>query len=139
MKLQKALPLVGAALAALASPSTAAECYRASPEAITVTDWTIDPVDATTNTLTVTFRSNLDRSIRMIDGMIYFTDALGQDIGPMTMDRDLTIDPGETYTQDGLWGPYTFERLLVLRHDEVQATACVSAVLYDDGTKETFD
>lgn len=121
----------------LASPAFAASCPGSS-EVVSVTEWAIEPLDGSTNLLTVTVRNDAPAPIRMIDGSVGFSDALGASIASYAIDRDASIPIGGTFTQEGRWGPYTFERLLKLRKDEVTAWTCVRAVLYEDGTKEQF-
>lgn len=103
-----------------------------------VKEWSIKPIDPSTNELTVTLASGSDKPIRMIDGQFGFRDALGGHVASAAIDRDATISVGGDYTQTGTWGPYTFERLLKLKSEEVEAFTCVNSVLYEDGTKEAF-
>lgn len=119
----------------LAASSAMAQC---NTDLLTVSDWSIKPIDKETNSLTVVLKSNADKPIRMIDGQYGFEDALGGHIASAAITRDAAIPPGGTYTETGRWGPYTFERLLTLKHDEVTPTICIRAVLFEDGTKEMF-
>jgi len=105
---------------------------------LSVSSWSIEPIDSTYNRLTVAVQSHASKAIRMIDASVYFRDALGGQIGPYGMSRDVNISPGGTFTETNRWGPYTFERLLSLRHEEVTPCVRVRAVLYEDGTKEQF-
>ncbi|MFC3072344.1 hypothetical protein [Shinella pollutisoli] len=104
-----------------------------------ITAWNIQAIDADTNELSYSIRSNAAKDIRMIDGQLGFRDALGGRIGPLQIERDTVIPAGGTFTDKGLWGRYTFERLLRLKKEEVEPYTCIRAVLYEDGTKETFD
>lgn len=105
---------------------------------VSVDDWSIRAVDYQTNELKLTIKSHAAKPIRMIDAQYGFRDALGGRIASAAIDRDTQIAAGGTANLQGLWGPYTFERLLKLKHDEVTAYACVRGVLYEDGTKEEF-
>lgn len=105
---------------------------------LTFTDWSIKPLDAEANQITTTFKSNAERPIRMIDAKAGYFDALGAMVGSFELNRDASIRPGGTYAETKTWGQNTFERLLTLKHDEVKTFVCVTAVLYDDGTKQTF-
>lgn len=105
---------------------------------VTVQDWSIRPIDTTTNEVAYTIKSNASKAIRMIDGQLGFKDALGKTIGPMEIERDANIKAGGTFSDKGRWGQFTFERLLKLRKDEVIPYTCVRAVLYEDGSKEEF-
>lgn len=105
---------------------------------LTVTDWSIRKIDAGTNELVVTLKSEAEKPIRMIDGQYGFRDALGGRIASAAIERDASLPPSGETTITGLWGPFTFERLLTLKKEEVEPYTCVRAVLYDDGTKEEF-
>lgn len=114
-------------------------CGRGDSSAITMTEWSITPEDEDTNILVTGFRSELAQKVRMIDASAGFADALGKVIATFSLDRDIELAPGDKFEQSGRWGPYTFERLLVLRPEEVTGFVCVRAVLYDDGTVEEFN
>ncbi|MER8615963.1 hypothetical protein NKG99_03780 [Mesorhizobium sp. M1409] len=105
---------------------------------LTFTDWSIEALDAQTNEMTTTFKSNAVKPIRMIDASAGYRDALGASISSFALNRDVSIQPAGTYAETKTWGPFTFERLLGLKHDEVATYVCVKAVLYDDGTKQEF-
>lgn len=118
--------------------SLSSHAMACSNELLAVTDWSIKPIDSDTNELTWTVKSASGKPIRMIDAQLGFRDALGGHIASLAIDRDAQIPAGGTYSGDGKWGPYTFERLLNLKREEVTAFTCVRSVLYDDGTKEEF-
>ncbi|QND60401.1 hypothetical protein [Mesorhizobium huakuii] len=105
---------------------------------LSFTDWSIKPLDAEAFQITTTFKSNADKPIRMIEARAAYFDALGAMVGSFELNRDASIQPGGTYVETKTWGKYTFERLLVLKHDEVRPFVCVIAVLFDDGTKQAF-
>lgn len=119
----------------LISQAASAACNTSILE---VTDWKIEPIDKDTNELSYTIKSNADKDIRMVDGQLGFRDALGGRIGPLGIKRDAVIPAGGTFSDKGQWGPYTFERLLNLKKEEVTPYTCIRAVLYDDGSKEEF-
>lgn len=106
---------------------------------IEFTSWSIKPIDADTNEVVTSFKSNASKPIRMIDASAGYKDALGDTVGTFSLDRDVSIAPGATYSETKNWGLYTFERLLKLKPEEVTTFTCVRAVLYDDGTKEEFN
>ncbi|WP_105430226.1 hypothetical protein [Neorhizobium sp. T6_25] len=122
-------------ISVLTATSAQAAC---NGDLIAVQDWNIRPLDATTNELTYTVKSNAPKAIRMIDGQVGFKDALGKSIGPLAIERDAVLTVGGTFTETRRWGPHTFERLLKLKKDEVTPYTCVKAVLYEDGSKEEF-
>jgi hypothetical protein len=132
MKMRLMFVILGCA--ALVGPAHAA-CNK---DLLVVEDWSITAVDAETNELSYTVRSTSDKAIRMVDGQLGFKDALGETIGPLNIERDAAIPAKGTFSDKGLWGPFTFERLLKLKKDETTAYTCVRAILYEDGTKEEF-
>lgn len=130
----------GVALAALmCSPAAANEFCRGSADLLTVSEWSIEPIDERANKLVVTTTSHMEKGTRMIDASVGFIDALGGHVGSYTMDRDAKIGSGGTYEQTGRWGQFTFERLLDLLPEDVSPYVCVRSVLYDDGTVERFE
>lgn len=104
-----------------------------------VADWSIEPIDDSTNSLSVTLKNTGTNNIRMVDGSVGFVDALGGQIASYKIDRDASIGAGEEYSHTGRWGPFTFERLLKLRPEEIGTWVCVRSVLYEDGTIERFN
>lgn len=128
------------ALLVTISPVVADEiCGRSASSAVlTVADWSIKPIDDRSNEMVETLVYSGEKPIRMIDGSIRYADVLGGQIGSKAIDRDARIAPGSTYTLIGTWGQFTFERLLEMERTDVTVVACVSAVVYEDGTKEAF-
>lgn len=112
--------------------------YACSEDFALIESWSITPIDGELNTLVTTAKFKTEKPIRMIDGSFGFQDALGERIASARMDRDVAIPVNGTYTQDGVWGQNTFERLLKLKKEEVKTYTCVRAVLYEDGTKQEF-
>ena len=105
---------------------------------VTLTDWEITPRNDTQNILNTTFLFNGDREIRMIDASADFSDILGGSIASFGIDRDLRVEPGAEFSQSGLWGMYTFERLLEMEKADVETRVCVRGVVYADGSTEVF-
>lgn len=131
--------LVSAALCATAH----AECGpNGSADVLAVSDWSVDvgpdQMGMITAKTTVEIQNKTDRAIRMVDGSVLFTDALGGYITNIGIERDLTIAAGDTASWSAEYGGTGLERIPDLRRDEVTVEACVSAVLYDDGSKQQF-
>ncbi|MCW5735202.1 MAG: hypothetical protein KIS73_13800 [Enhydrobacter sp.] len=129
------------ALLAFAPHQTFADaaCGRgATSDLLKLADWTIKPITADRNEMTETLVYSGSKNIRMIDGIIRYSDVLGGNIASKAIDRDASIEPGKPYMQKGTWGPYTFERILKMNRSDVAVVVCVRAVVYADGTKETF-
>ncbi|MBX8802650.1 hypothetical protein HBA92_18090 [Ochrobactrum sp. MR28] len=100
--------------------------------------WSAKPDGDIATETTVVFRSNASKPIKMIDASAKYTDVLGGSIGSFALDRDVLINPGENYTETKRWVGSSFDRLVNLKPEEVTTSVCVKAVLYRDGTKETF-
>ncbi|PJR13972.1 hypothetical protein CEJ86_19730 [Sinorhizobium meliloti] len=83
-------------------------------------------------------RSTAPKPIRIIEALVYFRDALDEDIGSLPIERDAHIPVGALYTRLMRPAPAHFNRLINLRKQDVVSHVCVFAVLYEDGTKEKF-
>lgn len=116
----------------------ATEALACNFDMVTINEWRIEVVDPDTNRLIVSFTFHGDRPVRMIDASAQFQDVLGGRIASFALDRDVSLANGATFTQDGLWGPFTFERLLDMRREDVVARVCTKAVVHDDGEVKRF-
>lgn len=123
----------------MTAPALAGASCSGTTDLLQVSSWSIEAIDARTNALTVAVTNTADKPIRMIDGSVGFVDALDEEIARYAIDRDANIPAKGVFEDTGQWGPFTFERLLKLRPEEVIAFACVRSVLYEDGSKETFE
>lgn len=128
--------LLGFALALAGSSSALSAC---NDGLLTISTWSIKPIDSHMNELSFTVRSSAAKGIRMLDAQLGFTDRLGATIGPLVIDRDIAIPARGSFTDTRVWGPFTIERLLKVNAEDITAHACVHAVVYDDGSKETFE
>ncbi|MFP5078317.1 hypothetical protein ACLE20_13495 [Rhizobium sp. YIM 134829] len=126
-------------LAVLLAAAPMVSAHACNETLAVVEEWSITPFDADNNKLVTTIRFKTEKPIRMIDGSFGFEDALGERVASARMDRDAAIPAGGTHTQDGIWGPNTFERLLKLRKEEVKPFTCVRAILFEDGSKQEFE
>jgi len=72
----------------------------------------------------------------MVDGTVWFVDALGQSIGGIKMQPDLVLPPGKKVDQSASMAG--FQRLVKARKQDISAYSCVRSVLYEDGSKEEF-
>jgi hypothetical protein len=113
--------------------------FACNYDLMTLTNWEIAPKSETQNILSTAFVYNGDRAIRMIDASANFSDVLGGRIASFELDRDLRIEPGEQFNQTGLWGMFTFERLLEMEKSDVETSVCVKGIVYADGTLESFE
>lgn len=130
-----------AAVLFFASAATAQEC---NVSLVTVTAWTASPtnseipyIEGSLN-LAVQLTSSSERMTQMVEGAVVFTDLLGREIGRVKIDEDAKIGKGQPYYENGTINPSGLDRLAALSSENVVATVCVFAVLYDDGEIERF-
>ena len=120
------------------SAAASASCAGCADNVLTFDSWKIEPIDERTNLLTTEFTFVGAKPIRMLDASAGFGDVLGERIASFAIERDVSLAAGDKHTQVGRWGQFTFERLLDVRPEDVEATVCVKAVVYQDGTVEKF-
>jgi len=130
------LLLPASVLACLFTSAAQAEC---NASLLTFTGYSMRPLAAEAVEIATTFKSNASKPIRMLDAMATYRDALGASIGSFRLNRDVSIPVGGEYREVKKWGQFTHaDRLPKLKPSEVSLSVCVKAVLYEDGTKETF-
>jgi len=105
---------------------------------LSITDWSVGQASQGNVEITVRFKSNAPKQIRMLQGLAYFYDALDEPIGALPVGPDAIIPAGGEYTEYRTWSDHLFGRLLTLRKQDVKTATCVKAVLYEDGSKESF-
>lgn len=76
------------------------------------------------------------RPYRMIHAGVILSDALGQSVGQVNMERDQHVKPGDNVLVDGQVD--VDERLAKINRDDVVSRTCVWSIVYDDGTVEKF-
>ncbi|MDW9363591.1 hypothetical protein RWA02_17290 [Sinorhizobium meliloti] len=104
---------------------------------LTVKEWSVN-VKADEAEVAVTLASSLTKPARMIDASVVFSDALGQRIGQIPADFDEKLAIGATYTTGGSYAGTKLDRAAKLDRHDVNVTACLRGVVYEDGTKEEF-
>jgi hypothetical protein len=121
----------------VAAPATADEgCRSGRSDIIELAAWAAEPGSAGT-VLALQFRSSTERPVRMIEGTVLFSDVLDRPIGEVEIDPDLHIGPvGEATQESNL---PSLNRLAVARPEDIRASVCVAAVVYEDGTVDRFD
>lgn len=135
--------LMAAVLCAGGAQALAAKCGNSgNPDVLKLVSWKGERAPARPNAapavdVTVEVENAGTKPIRMVDGAVWFTDALGGNVGGMTLPRDMKLAPGAKLVERARYSG-AFERLPDLRPNEVQAIACVRSVLYEDGEKATF-
>lgn len=133
----KHLCLAVAAIAMTLMPriGLAAECGSSGSAGVLKFEaWSAEKKDFLTG-LTLRYRSEAPAPIKMVDGVIWFTDALGGSLGGFSIERDLHIAPGASYEQHLR---VTEDRFMAASPADIVGIACVKAVLYEDGTRVDF-
>ncbi|MDX0218744.1 hypothetical protein GOC40_12145 [Sinorhizobium meliloti] len=118
-----------------AAEAKAADCNNAM---LSITDWSVGQVSKGNVEIKLRIRSHAPKQIRMLQGLAYFYDALDEPIGALPVGPDAIIPAGGEYTEHRTWSDHLFGRLLTLRKQDVKTATCVKAVLYEDGSKESF-
>lgn len=122
--------LLACALALLATPADA--CGKGP---FTVETWNVEPARDGFVRLTAELRLKAEHSVRMVEGEIWFSDALGRLIGGIPLDPDLAMVPSQL-TQAA--GHQPAGRFLTVDHADMHVEPCVRAVIYEDGSVERF-
>lgn len=134
--------LIFAAMALVVSAASAradGQCFSGSSTVIAPFDWSFERVDETTNHLTFTVKSSLPKDTRLVSLQAAFLDRLGGPIGGFDFGRDVAIPAGGTYTFDQNISSAYLPRLHVVAREDVVPLVCTTAVVYADGTTETFN
>jgi len=123
----------------LCGTATAAECDALGvPSILQVTDWSAVPGEPNVLT-TIKYRNVSAKPIVMVKASVWFFDALGERVIGFQINPDVKLAPGVEAEESGrLIGDHA-QRLLSSDKALFQAIACTHAVVYADGTKETFD
>ncbi|WP_332714212.1 hypothetical protein [Pelagibacterium mangrovi] len=88
--------------------------------------------------IAITLELQGDLGIRLIDGTIRFEDVLGDRVAEFILERAEGIVPGQPYIHDEIIAGTVLERLEQLHPDDIASIACVSALVYEDGTLQEF-
>ncbi|WP_454622772.1 hypothetical protein [Brucella anthropi] len=129
---------IGAMIAGLWVSTAAAEtadCGNLNSQLLTIKDWAAKPGDFGSVSVSMTLQSNSDKQIRMLKAVALFVDPFGEQIANLALDPDTVIKPKAVLVEKGAWSA---ARLAKVRPQDVTAKICVSAVLYEDGSKEEF-
>lgn len=121
--------------------ASAIECLNGqSAEILAVENWTLGEAESETGekTISITLTPLSDKGIRLIDGTIRFQDVLGERIGEFIIERAREITPDQRYVHEDVVAGTILERLEQLHPDDIATIACVSALVYDDGTLVEF-
>jgi hypothetical protein len=109
---------------------------------LTLTDWSLTLGNRSgleSAELTLIYQSTAGKPFRMIDASIRFTDALGGHIALVSTERDMRLSPGDTFSENQSYLGTQLNRIAHMERSDVDVVLCTKAVVYDDGTQETFD
>lgn len=123
----------------LSTQAFAVECSTSqSSEIIVFQGWETRLNDDGQTLLVLTVQSHAELGIRLIDGSVQLADVLGERIGSYRLERDAQIGPGQAFTLEQTINGRTPERLLTMHADDVVGIACVSGLVFEDGTVTHF-
>jgi hypothetical protein len=127
------LILVGALL--IAGSAAADECGARRSDILILKDWSAATGEYNNVRVSLNLQNNTNKQIRMVKASAVFTDPFGENIASLAIDPDVVIPAKGAFEEKGSWSA---ARLVKVRKQDVKATMCVSAVLYEDGSKEQF-
>ena len=134
--------LLALSISALAATDASAiECLNGQSAGIlTVETWELrdSQGEGDEKAISITLQPQGDLGIRLIDGTIRFEDVLGERIGEFILERAEGIPAARPYIHDDVVAGTVLERLEQLHPDDIATIACVSALVYEDGTLEEF-
>ena len=115
-----------------------------------VVDWSATKGEAgftalgTVVKIKLTIRNKSNRKIALVDGSYDITDKLGKNIIRFGVDSDLNIGPNETYNQSGAYDAGMqfsgdLKRLLTINPNLIEFNFDLKQILFEDGTKLSFD
>ncbi|MGX5719931.1 hypothetical protein [Shinella zoogloeoides] len=129
--------LIAISVLSVAVTAHASDCTSGSGDILKLSDWSAAARNVRSTDVSFTLENASNRTVQMVDGTVWFEDALGQSIGGISITPDVTVAPGAKVDQKSFMAG--FERLVKARKQHIKAFSCVDAVLYEDGTKEEFE
>lgn len=118
-----------------------AHACNGSADVLSLEDWHIEKVDGFISgvDITVDLKSHAKMPFRMIDASYILEDVLGHHISGFKINPDIKAKPGETVsTTNGYMGS-GLDRVINMDRSDITITTCVRALVYEDGSKETFN
>lgn len=113
--------------------------WACSENVLTLNKWTVEQSSDVTFRLVMQLAPAFRAPVRMVDAQVYFSDRLGGQIGGAILDRDTKID-GAPFIEEIEFGTgLRIARLLDVDPADVVTRVCTKAVIYGDGSKQTFD
>jgi len=124
-------------LLATVASADANECLNGSGDILRLSSWSAEPVDDHSTAVTLTYENVTQKGIEIVNATAWFYDALDNGIGGIPLDSDPQLEPAGSITvKRKMLG---FQRVLKVKPENISAVICTDAVLYDDGTRETFN
>jgi hypothetical protein len=94
--------------------------------------------DENQHLITYVLKNRTDKSIKLVDASIVFTDLLGEKLIAIKLFPDRRYSAGEPATVSGVWDVNQFEpsqlRMATMDHDDVKATLVIRKVVFSDNT-----
>lgn len=128
--------LIAMSVVAVAASASASDCSSGSGDILKLNSWSAAARDERSTNVSFTLENVTDRAIQVVDGTVWFEDALGQSVGGIAITPEVALDAGAEFDQKSLMAGY--DRLVKARKQDVKAVSCIDAVLYEDGTKQEF-
>jgi hypothetical protein len=87
---------------------------------------------------TYILKNRTDKTIKLVEGSILFTDLLGEKLISIRLFQDLKYPGDEANPMSGEWNVNQFEpgeqRMATIDHDDVKATLIIQKVVFSDNT-----
>ena len=127
--------MILAATLLAAGAASADDCGTRRSDILVLKDWSAASGEYGNVRVSLKLQNNTDKQIRMVKATAVFLDPFGENIANLAIDPDVVIQANGTFEEKGSWSA---ARLIKVRKQDVKAVMCVSAVLYEDGSKEQF-
>lgn len=129
-------------LLVLASPALSAgafECRYGSGDVFSVIDWKTEWIEDGDGhqELTITMSNHLKKNVRRSHIIVFFRDASGNDLTQIRLPPNTSIKAGTNFTHFSKSN--SKNKLVRIKHSDVQSLVCVESVVYQDGSTQQFD
>lgn len=118
------------------SVAHAEDCLVGSSEVLKLRDWGVTVTSDSRYDLTISFEYSGQKPLRMVDANLNAFDTLGNGLTGGAIDPDQSLAPGDTGEQT--WTFAGDARIARIAREDVVARVCTKAVVYADGSKDSF-
>jgi hypothetical protein len=133
------LILSAVVLSAFASPAFAApHCADGSASILAVDHWAATKAGDGALEVSLSIRNGSIKGIHAVIGAVSFFDKAGVELGSVGVDEDIRLKLAAVHEQIVVHPANGLSNLLDASTDEVAALACVTMVMYSDGTRAAF-